>query len=95
MPSRVIQPTQSKRKITRRRNQQIAREKRPIEGDAYYTIAELTSGKSPYWICSASTIFRAMREGDLKANYIGRKPLFRGATIHNWIEGKGGDDGTN
>ena len=93
MPSAVIQPTQFKRKITRRRKPQIAREKRPIEGDAYYTVTELTNGNSPYWICSASTIFRAMREGDLKPNYVGRKPLFRGVAIHTWIEGKGGARG--
>lgn len=86
----ATQPSRTKRKITRNRQPQIALEKRAIEADAYYTIPELTLSSSPYWTCSASTIFRALKDGSLKANYVGRKVLLKGSAIHDWLSGKGG-----
>lgn len=77
---------QPPKKSTRNRRRQIARQKQPIEADAYYTIAEITDPKSPYRLCSESTIFRALRLGHLQANYVGRKTLLKGSNIHKWIE---------
>lgn len=95
MASLATQPSRTKQKITRRRQPQIAREKRPIEADAYYTIPELTLPSSPYWTCSASTIFRALKDGNLKANYVGRKVLLKGSSVHAWLAGKGGGEQCN
>jgi hypothetical protein len=67
----------------------IVFEKKPIEDDAYYTIRELTDKASPYWICSQSTIFSALRSGTLKPNYLNRKVLIKGSAIHDWIQGRG------
>jgi len=76
------------KKLTRHRTTQIVRQKQPIETNAYYTITELTSDQSPYRICSQSTIFRALRDEDLIANYVGRKVLFKGSAVHDWLAGK-------
>lgn len=84
------QPSRTEQKITRNRQPQIALEKRAIEADAYYTIPELTSPQSPYRTCSASTVFRALKDGSLKANYVGRKVLLKGSAIHAWLARKGG-----
>jgi len=79
-----------RKKFTRTGTPQIAQEKQPIVADAYYTIREITDLRSPWYVASASTIFRALRRGDLKANYLGRKTLLKGSSIHAWLEGKQG-----
>lgn len=78
------------KKLTRTRKPQIAHDKKPIEANAYYTIREITSPDSPFWLCSPATIFRALKSGALKPNYSGRKVLLRGERIHAWLSGEGG-----
>ncbi|MDX2040502.1 MAG: hypothetical protein SF097_04595 [Acidobacteriota bacterium] len=76
------------KKLTRRRRPQIACDKKPIAADAYYTIREVTSPDSPFWLCSPATIFRALKSGALKPNYSGRKVLLKGERIHAWLSGE-------
>ncbi|MCI0339062.1 MAG: hypothetical protein L0226_15935 [Acidobacteria bacterium] len=76
------------RKRTKNRTPQIAHDKKPIQHDAYYTIREITDKTSPYWLCSAYLVFKALREGALKADYLNRKVLLKGSSIHAWIQGR-------
>lgn len=77
------------KKITRAYNHtpHIVFEKKPIEADAYYTIRELTDKSSPFWICSPTSIFNALRTGSLKPNYLNRKVLIKGSAVHDWLQG--------
>lgn len=61
--------------------------KAPLLHDVYYSIAELSNRQSPYRVASQATIFRAMRDGKLVPNRIGRKTLIKGSKIHKWLEG--------
>lgn len=70
--------------------QSLLVERKPIEPNAYYSIRELSDKTSPYYVVSASTIFRALRAGTLKANYIGRAVRIRGAAIHAMFDGEEG-----
>lgn len=62
-------------------------QKLPIDPNCYYTIADISDRKSPRYIASAATIFRAFRGGTLVPSKIGRKTLLRGEAIHKWLEG--------
>ncbi|MCG3143031.1 MAG: hypothetical protein HONDAALG_00344 [Gammaproteobacteria bacterium] len=77
-------------KRTRLRAPKIACERKPIEIDAYYSIREISDPHSPYYVASSSTVFRALRNGDLNANYLGRAVRLKGSAIHEWLRGKGG-----
>jgi hypothetical protein len=77
-------------KHTRKREPKIVTDRKPIEADAYYTVREITDKQSPFYVASASTIFRALRGGDLVPNYLGRAVRLKGSSIHDWLRGKGG-----
>jgi hypothetical protein len=78
-------------KLTRSRTTRIVHDRKPIDSDAYYTIREVTDKESPFYVASASTIFRALRSGDLIPNYLGRAVRLKGSAIHAWLRGEGGD----
>ncbi len=80
-----IQPKRKRKNPKRRAH--IAKRKQPIQAGAFYTIRELSDPASPYWIASASTIFKKMREGVLIPDRMGRKVLFRGSAILALITG--------
>jgi hypothetical protein len=69
--------------------QRINPTKKPIEADAYYTVAEITDRRSPWYIASASTIFRALRTGALVGYYPDnrKRVLLSGSAIHDFIRG--------
>lgn len=79
--------TEADEKFTRDRITPISGDKKPIEADAYYSIREVTDRRSPFYLCSPSTIFKALRDETLKASYINRKVLIRGSAIHAWLNG--------
>jgi hypothetical protein len=83
----LISNTNTTRKITRRRLPQISQDKKPLDPETFYTIREISDRTSPYHTASPATIFRALKAGDLKANYVGRKVLLKGAALKAWIEG--------
>lgn len=76
------------RKTKRARQPQISSYKQPLNSEIYYTIQEVTDRNSPHHIASSATIFRALKSGALKANYVGRKVLLKGAALKAWIEGR-------
>jgi hypothetical protein len=87
----VLIVAEKTKKITRayHHTPHIVFEKKPIEADAYYTIRELTDKSSPFWICSPTSIFNALRTGALKPSYINRKVLLKGSAVHDWIQRRG------
>ena len=91
MVSAAVEPRRARRKAVRPTH--IVQEKRQIEENAFYSIAELTKPDSPYRICPPSTVFRALANESLKANYAGRKVLIKGSAVHAWLAGdqEGGD----
>jgi hypothetical protein len=83
--------TANRRKITRSRATQAASERKPIDPAAFYSIRDITNRSSPYYLASDSTVFRALRSGDLKPNYLGRAVRLKGSAILDWLNKKGGD----
>jgi hypothetical protein len=71
---------------------QINPNKRPIEASAYYTIPEISDRRSPWYVASASTIYRALRNGALAACYPEnrKRVLLSGTAIHAWLNGDRG-----
>ena len=74
-------------KLTRNRKPQISTIKQPLEPESYYTIREISDRTSPFYTTSPATVFRALKAGKLKANYVGRKVLLKGSSLKEWIEG--------
>jgi hypothetical protein len=76
-----------RRGITRKRTPQINPLKRALDPETYYTIREISDRTSPFYTASSATVFRALKSGKLKANYVGRKVLLKGSALKIWIEG--------
>lgn len=62
-------------------------QKKPIEAEAYYTIADLSDRNSPYYLASMPTIFRCLADGRLKSSKVGRRRFIKGSQIHEWLAG--------
>jgi hypothetical protein len=63
----------------------------PIDPGAFYSVADISRKDSPYYLCSQSKVFKALRRKDLKANYLNRRILLKGSAILAWISGEGGE----
>lgn len=75
---------------TNRRAAHAPTERRPIEVGSFYSIREITDKQSPWYVASPSTIFRALREGRLAANYLGRAVRLKGSAILALLGEEGG-----
>jgi Helix-turn-helix domain len=76
---RKIDPTTRKIQETQRME---------ILHDAYYSVGDLSSRSSPYYIASEATIYRWIARGDLVPCRQGRRNLIKGSAIHALLSGQ-------
>lgn len=86
----ILTELTKKTKPKRKSSRPLAVERRPIDPAAFYTIRDITDKSSPWYLASPRTIFRALREGRLTANYLGRAVRLKGSAILALLEQEGG-----
>jgi hypothetical protein len=62
-------------------------QKKAIEADAYYSLAELYQKSSPYYLASQATLWRWINDGKLEICMVGRRRFISGVAIHKLLRG--------